>query len=70
MQKISILVLTMLLTSCQNKVIYSACPDVVEYSTEFKHSLAEDLKNEKSYFINQAILDYFNLREKIKVCNE
>lgn len=59
----------MLLTSCQNK-IYTACPDVVEYSTEFSHSLAEDLKLEKSYFINQVVLDYFNLREKIRICNE
>ena len=70
MQKISILVLIMLLMSCRNKIIYSACPDVVEYSTEFRHSLSEDLKQEKSYFINQAILDYFNLREKIRICNE
>ena len=58
----------MLLTSCKNRV-YTACPDIVEYSTEFKQQLAEDLKQEKSYFINQAILDYFNLREKIRICN-
>ena len=59
----------MLLMSCQSR-IYTACPDVVEYSTEFKQQLAEDLKKEQSYFINQAILDYFNLREKIRICNE
>lgn len=63
------MILLMLLSSCKNK-IYTACPDVVEYSTEFRHSLSEDLKQEKSYFINQAILDYFNLREKIRICNE
>jgi predicted transcriptional regulator len=54
--------------SCQNR-IYTACPDIVEYSAEFKRQLAEDLKQEQSYFINQAILDYFNLREKIRICN-
>ena len=70
MQKISILVLLMLSTSCQNRVIYTACPDIVEYSTEFRHSLAEDLKNENSYYIKQSILDYYNLREKIRICNE
>ena len=59
----------MLLTSCQNK-IYTACPDVVEYSTEFKRQLSKDLKLEQSYFINQVVLDYFNLREKIRICNE
>ena len=59
----------MLLTSCQNK-IYTACPNVIEYSKEFKQQLAEDLKQEQSYFINQVVLDYFNLREKIRICNE
>ena len=59
----------MLLMSCKNR-IYTACPDIVEYSTEFKQQLAEDLKQEQSYFINQVVLDYFNLREKIRICNE
>lgn len=59
----------MSLSSCKNK-IYTACPPVIEYSKEFNHQLAEDLKQEQSYFINQAILDYFNLREKIRICNE
>lgn len=67
--KISLIALMMLLMSCQNR-IYTACPDVVEYSIEFKHSLAEDLKKEESYYIKQSILDYFNLREKIRICNE
>lgn len=59
----------MLLTSCKNR-IYTACPDIVEYSIEFKRQLAEDLKQEQSYFVNQVVLDYFNLREKIRICNE
>lgn len=67
--KINLIILLMLLSSCKNN-IYTACPDVVEYSTEFKRQLAEDLKQEKSYFVNQVILDYFNLREKIRICNE
>lgn len=58
----------MLLMSCKNR-IYTACPDIVQYSTEFKRQLSEDLKLEQSYFINQVVLDYFNLREKIKRCN-
>lgn len=60
----------MLLSSCKSNIIYTACPDVVEYSTEFKRQLTEDLKQERSYFINQVVLDYFNLREKIRICNE
>ena len=43
--KISLILLMILLTSCKNR-IYTACPDIVEYSTEFRHSLAEDLKKE------------------------
>ncbi|MBO4516739.1 hypothetical protein J5751_04915 [bacterium] len=66
---ISIILLIVLLTSCKNK-IYTACPDVIEYSKDFQYNLAEDLKKEESYFIKQAILDYFNLREKIKICND
>ena len=59
----------MLLMSCQNR-IYTACPPIIEYSKEFNHQLAEDLKNENSYYIKQSILDYYNLREKIRICNE
>lgn len=69
MKKINLILLMMLLTSCQNKV-YTACPNIIEYSTEFKQQLAEDLKKEESYYIKQSILDYYNLREKIRICNE
>lgn len=70
MQKISLIALMMLLSSCRSSMIYTSCPDIVEYSTEFKQQLAEDLKKEESYYIKQSILDYYNLREKIRICNE
>lgn len=69
MKKISLILLMMLFTSCQNK-IYTACPPIIEYSKEFNYQLAKDLKKEESYYIKQSILDYYNLREKIKICNK
>ena len=69
MRKISLILLMTLLNSCRSNTIYTACPNVIEYSKEFNHQLAEDLKKEESYYIKQSILDYFNLREKIRICN-
>lgn len=59
----------MLLSSCKNR-IYTACPNIIEYSKEFNNQLAKDLEKEESYYIKQSILDYYNLREKIRICNE
>ena len=69
MKKINLILLMMLLTSCQNK-IYTSCPNIIEYAKEFNNKLAKDLEKEKSYYIKQSILDYYNLREKIKICNK
>lgn len=68
MKKINLILLMMLLTSCQNR-IYTACPNIIEYSKEFNNQLAKDLEKEESYYIKQSIIDYYNLREKIRICN-
>ena len=70
MKKISLMILAMLLNSCVKSKIYTACPSIIEYSKEFKQELANDLEKEESYFIKQAIIDYYNLREKVKICND
>ena len=69
MKKINLILLMMLLMSCQNR-IYTACPNIIEYSKEFNNQLAKDLEKEESYYIKQSIIDYYNLREKIKICNK
>ena len=60
----------MLLSLCNCKyVISTACPDYIIYSDEFKENLKKDLQNNKSYFINQVIIDMFNINESLKICN-
>ena len=60
----------MLLTVCNcRQVISTACPPYTEYTQDFKDNLKRDLKENKSYFINQVVIDYFNLNENIKICN-
>ena len=60
----------MLLIVCScHKIISTACPEPTFYSKEFKDNLKRDLKENKSYFINQVVIDYFNLQEDLKICN-
>ena len=70
MKKIVLMILVMLLGSCVKSRIYTACPPIIEYTQEFKRQLADDLEKEESYFIKQVVVDYYNLREKIRICND
>lgn len=69
MKRISLILLLVLLTSCVSK-ISTSCPPIIEYTQEFKQQLADDLEKEESYYIKQVVVDYYNLREKIRVCND
>lgn len=71
-KKILIISLLLLaLTSCVRKILYNTlCPDVIEYSKEYQNNLSNELKsldNTKYYFIPNTIIDYFNLRQNIKI---
>ena len=69
MKRISLILLLVLLTSCVSK-ISTSCPPIIEYTQEFKQQLADDLEKEESYYIKQVVIDYYNLREKIRICND
>ena len=57
------------LISCQ-KVISNSCPDIVHYTIEEQRELKKTLKEVDKAIINKYIIDYGNLREKIKRCNK
>ena len=69
MKRISLILLLVLLTSCVSK-ISTSCPPIIEYTQEFIQQLADDLEEEESYYIKQVVVDYYNLREKIRICND
>ncbi len=54
--------------SCQ-KVISNSCPDIVHYTIEEQRELENTLKEINKPIINKYIIDYGNLRDKIKNIN-
>ena len=55
------------LISCQ-KVISNSCPDLVHYTIEEQQELRNILKDINKPIVNRFIIDYGNLRDKIKRC--
>lgn len=54
--------------SCQ-KVISNSCPDIVHYTIEEQKELEKTLKEINKPIVNKYIIDYGNLRDKIKNIN-
>jgi hypothetical protein len=63
-----LIILTMLLTSCK-MVNSNICPDMVNYTQEEQKELLNILQKENNEILNKFILDYYNLREDVRVCN-
>lgn len=53
------------MTSCQ-RAISNSCPDLVHYTIEEQKELEKTLKEINKPIINRYIIDYGNLRGKIK----
>ncbi len=54
--------------SCQ-RVISNSCPDIVHYTIEEQKELEKTLKEINKPIVNKYIIDYGNLRDKIKNIN-
>ena len=44
------------------------CPDIVEYTKEEQNELVNILQNNNNILLNRFIIDYYNLREKNRIC--
>lgn len=69
MKVILLIVMMTYLISCQ-KVISNSCPDLVHYTIEEQRELEKTLKEVDKAIINKYIIDYGNLRDKIRICND
>lgn len=58
----------LLLTNC--KTISSNCPSITTYSNEEQVELARLMKEINSITLNKFILDYYNLRNDLRICND
>lgn len=73
MIKTFLLLIQCLLTSscCKRKLVICNCPKAIDYSKEFQNNLVKELDKVKdSYYINQVIIDWFNLNKELKECYE
>ncbi len=62
---ILLIVIMTYMISCQ-RVISNSCPDIVHYTIEEQRELERTLKEVNKPIINKYIIDYGNLRNKIK----
>ena len=69
LKTILLIVMMTYLISCQ-KVISNSCPDIVHYTIEEQRELEKTLKEVDKAIINKYIIDYGNLRDKIRICND
>ena len=65
---ILLIVMMTYMISCQ-RVISNSCPDLVHYTIEEQQELENTLKEINKPIINRYIIDYGNLRDKIRSCN-
>lgn len=65
LKRILLIVMMTYMISCQ-KVISSSCPDLVHYTIEEQKELEKTLKEINKPIVNKYIIDYGNLRDKIK----
>lgn len=63
--------LLLFLVSCTHeKFIICDCPKPIDYSHEFQKNLVHDLEKIDSYYINQVVIDWFNLNKELMKCYE
>ena len=63
-----LIILVMLLANCK-MVNSNICPDIVNYTQEEQKELLNILQKENNGILNKFILDYYNLREDVRICN-
>lgn len=67
LKRILLIVMMTYMISCQ-KVISNSCPDIVHYTIEEQKELEKTLKEINKPIVNRYIIDYGNLRDKIRSC--
>lgn len=67
--KIILIVLISFLASCRREIISSACPPIVIYSIEEQKEIDRVRKIANSIILDKVLIDYGNLRDKIRICN-
>ena len=66
--KTKLMILMLLLTSCIKGNFN--CPNVVNYTIEEQKEIANILQEQNNKILNRFFIDYYNLREDLKICNQ
>ena len=67
LKRILLIVMMTYMISCQ-RVISNSCPNIVHYTIEEQQELENTLKEINKPIVNRYIIDYGNLRDKIRSC--
>ncbi|GHU27459.1 hypothetical protein FACS1894152_4120 [Bacilli bacterium] len=62
--------LVIILAGCSRIIRIDVCPEPVEYSNEFQINLMKDVEKSNSFFINQVIIDFYNINQQLRICHE
>lgn len=64
-----LLLSSLFLTGCISRTLL-VCPPIVEYTTEEQTKILEIIERIEEPVLDRFIIDYGNLREKIRQCNK
>ena len=62
--------LVFLISGCFRTSMINSCPAIVNYSFEEQMELNKIREQIKSVLLDKFLIDYYNLREDLKLCNK
>ena len=68
--KIISIIVILFLTSCRKEIISTACPNYIKYTLEEQKEVDRARKQVNNITLDKFLIDYGNLREDLKICNE
>ncbi|MDR2777963.1 MAG: hypothetical protein LBB13_00435 [Rickettsiales bacterium] len=61
------LALVLLSCGCHRRIVVAVCPLPLEYSSEFQKNLLEDLEKVSSFYIEQLVIDFYNINQQLRL---
>ena len=68
--KITLIIAILFLTNCRKEIISTACPTTPVYTIEEQREVDRARKQVNNITLDKFLIDYGNLREDLKICNE
>ncbi|MDR1426022.1 MAG: hypothetical protein LBI70_03465 [Rickettsiales bacterium] len=68
--ELALIIPLLLVFGCSGTVELNPCPSPIEYSVEFQKNLLEDLDKTNSFYLNQMLIDFYNINQQLRMCDK